>query len=406
VILLLASLLLARTELTPGWNLYTPQQDIQIGRQASPLVEKQVTLARDAELTRYVAALGSKLVKLAPHSEFPFTFKVVRDKDINAFALPGGPVYINTGTIEQAENESQLAGVIAHEISHVVLRHATSAASKAKVASGGLALIGEVFGRSIVTAGAAFTLSSGFLRYSRENEKEADLLGAQILYDSKQWNPIELARFFEKVERQTQDRPLEFFSDHPNPGNRVELVAQEVAGLGAPHRAAGSEEEFSHMQRIAAGIDRTAPAVAAESMTALKPFNGRNYRISYPGNWQVSQKAAVATFGSPDSSSGAVVGALDPGEGRSLEAATRQLVDKLRRENPDWNMGGGFHHLTVGGLPGESATTEAAGEVDWLVDALRPDGSLWYVVFIASKRDYARMRPVFQQMIESVRLVN
>jgi predicted Zn-dependent protease len=403
----LAAMLFTRTALTPGWNLYTPQQDIQIGRQAAPLFEKQVTLAQDAQLNRYVANLGRKLVALAPYNKYPFTFKVVRDKNINAFALPGGPVYINTGTIEHAENESQLAGVIAHEIGHVVLRHSTNIASKAKVAKGGLALLGEVFGGSIVTAGAAFTLNSGFLRYSRENEKEADLLGAQILYDSKQWNPVEMARFFERVDRQTQDRTLEFFSDHPDPGNRVQLVSREVAGLGLPHRGATADSDFPRMQKFAAEIDRSAPAIVTEQVASLKAFNGRNYRISYPNNWQVSEQSHVVTLASPDSSYGAVVGSFDPGEGRSLEEATRRLVEKLRRENPEWRMGGAFQNVTVGGLPGQSAITEVGGgEVDWLLTALRPGGTLWYVVFIADQRDYARMHPVFQQMLDSVRLVN
>jgi len=405
---LLAAILFARTALAPGWNLYTPQQDIQIGRQASPLFEKQVTLASDAQLNRYVAQLGRKLAALAPYNKYPFTFKVIRNKDINAFALPGGPIYINTGTIEQAANESQLAGVIAHEIGHVVLRHSTNIASKARVAKGGLDLIGEVFGRSIVTAGAAFTLNSGFLHYSRENEKEADLLGAQILYDSKQWNPVEMARFFAKLEHQTRDRTVEFFSDHPDPGDRVEAVSQEVAALGPLHREVASDAEFSRMQKIAAEIDRAAPAVAAERVAPLKAFNGRNYRISYPSNWQVQQhdESHVVTMASPDGSYGAVVGSFDAGEARSLDDSTRRLVDKLRRENPGWRMSGAFQRVTVGGLPGESATTEGDGEITWLVTALRPDGTLWYVTFIADARDYARIRPVFQQMLDSVRLVN
>jgi len=403
----LAAWLIARTALQPGWNLYTPQQDIQIGRQAAPLFEKQVTLATDAQVNRYVEQLGRKLAAVAPYNKYPFTFKVIRDKNINAFALPGGPVYVNTGTIEQATNESQLAGVIAHEIGHVVLRHSTSIASKAKVAKGGLALLGEVFGGSIVTAGAAFTLNSGFLRYSRENEKETDLLGAQILYDSKQWNPVEMARFFEKLERQEkQTRSLEFFSDHPDPGNRVELVSQEVAGLGPPHREVAADSEFSRMQKIAAELDRAAPAIVAEQVASWKALNGRNYRISYPGNWQVRDQSHVVTFASPDSSCGAVVGSFDPGEGRSLEEATRRLVEKLSRENPGWRMNSAFQHVSVGGLPGQSAATQFGGEVDWLVTALRPDGTLWYVTFVADARDDARMRPVFQRMIESVRLVN
>src|SRR5437762_2426851 len=122
LIALLCEPLCARTELRPGWNLFSPQQDVQLGKQAQTTVEKQVQVVADPQLNRYVSSIGKKLVRVAPNNDYPFTFKVVKDKNINAFALPGGPIYVNTGTIEQAENESQLAGVIAHEIGHVVLR--------------------------------------------------------------------------------------------------------------------------------------------------------------------------------------------------------------------------------------------------------------------------------------------
>ena len=422
---LIAIGLSARTRLKPSWNLFSHDEDIELGRAAQKQVEQKVHIVDNPELNRYVAALGKKLVSVAPYNDYPFTFKVIRDKSINAFALPGGPVYVNTGTIEQAENESQLAGVIAHEIGHIVLRHPTHAASSQSLAKGAVAIVGAVLGAGDVTnAAVALGLNPIFLHNSREAEKQADLLGAQIVYDSGQWNPAGLARFFEKLEHEPGDRPIEFLSDHPNPGNRVQLVSAEVASLGRAHRGAADEaSDFLKMRRIAAEIDRSlpsashgsAPAPATVITEAFKPYNAKNYRISYPGNWQISENGAVVNIAPPDSvtADGIMAGAMISYQqaGDSLDEATGKLVTRISRDNPGTRQDGASRHVTVGGLNCVSASLvgpsqQGGTEIDWLVTAQRPDGSLWYIVFIANERDYARLRLVFQQMLDSVRLVN
>jgi Zn-dependent protease with chaperone function len=423
------TLLSARTELKPGVNLFSTQQDITLGRQVQQTVDQQVHLVNDADLTRYISNLGRKLAGFAPGNKYPFTFKVVRDKNINAFALPGGPVYVNTGTIEQAENESQLAGVLAHEIGHVVLRHSTNAMSKALAARGVLALVGGLMGEDVKALSGA-GLDSVFLKYSRDNEREADLMGAQILYDSRQYDPQEVARFFEKLERSARSEPMEFLSDHPSPGNRVQLVSDEVASLGPPHRAASREDsEFARMRQIAAEIDRGIPgdsprhtaSADGDSSRELKNFNGRGFRVSYPGKWQVNEDGSTVTIAptagrrSQGISQGAIISFITPEEDRqgkvTLESAMRQLVDQIRKDNGGVRVNGDWRRLTVGGLDGNSVTLtgpspDGGNEVDWLVAALRSDGELWYIVMIAQERDYARVRPVFQQIVDSVRLAN
>src|SRR5437762_12526839 len=112
-----------RTKLKPGFNSFSPAQDVQMGKEVAQQAEKELNLVTDREVTSYIAALGEKLAAKTPNeNKFPFTFKVVDEKEINAFALPGGPVYVNRGAIEAADNEAQIAGVIGHEISHVILR--------------------------------------------------------------------------------------------------------------------------------------------------------------------------------------------------------------------------------------------------------------------------------------------
>jgi beta-barrel assembly-enhancing protease len=435
------TLLSARTELKPGWNLFSPQQDVTLGHQAQETVERQIHLVADPALTRYVANLGRKLTGFAPNNTFPFTFKVVRDKNINAFALPGGPVYVNTGTIEQAENESQLAGVLAHEIGHVVLRHSTSAVTKALAAKGVLTLLGGLMGQAVESL-SALGVNSAFLKYSRDNERQADLMGAQILYDSKQYDPEEMARFFEKLERQSKTQPLEFLSDHPSPGNRVQLVSTEVNSLGPRHHAAYDEDsEFERMRQIAVEINRGIPNTPPRNSTAeadqesaprpgtstsgdsrtMKNFNGHGFRVSYPGDWQMNQDGSTVTIAAPGGrlargiSQGVMISFITPEEDRqghlTLEGATRQLVDQIRKDNDGVRVNGSIQHVTVGGLDGNTVTLvgpspEGGNEMDWLVAALRPDGTLWYMVLIANERDYARVRPVFQQIVDSVRLSN
>lgn len=225
-----------RTPLKPGWNLFTPEQDIQIGQQASARIGRQVLLLNDPRVDDYLDALGKRLASYAPGYKFPYQYRCVNDENINAFALPGGFIYINRGVIEAADDEAQLAGVMAHETSHVALRHGTNQVSKAEAWRIPLGLLGAAggLGGLIGQVGAGFTLSSIILRYSRDDETQADVLGTQILYDAS-YDPRALAQFFEKIEAETQGKePAQFFSDHPNPGNRIGRIDEEVDKLGGP----------------------------------------------------------------------------------------------------------------------------------------------------------------------------
>ena len=130
-LVLLVGLGQAAKEIKPGWNLFKPAQDIQLGREASQEIEQQVEIVNDERLTNYVARIGKRLADVAPGEKYPYSFKVVAEPSINAFALPGGPMYVHSGLISATDNEAQLAGVLAHEVSHVALRHSTNQASKA-----------------------------------------------------------------------------------------------------------------------------------------------------------------------------------------------------------------------------------------------------------------------------------
>src|SRR2546421_3569627 len=225
----------ARVQPSHGFDMFSAQEEVQAGQQAAQQATKQLPVLPDSDpVTRYVQRLGARLVAHAPGQKWPYNFHVVNQKEINAFALPGGPIYINMGTIQAAESESELAGVMAHEMSHVIQRHATRAATKQMEAQVPLAILGGFLGRGIggqlAALGIQFGVGSYFLKNSRQAEKEADLLGTDIMYDTG-FNPQAMAQFFEKIQQQGGSRAPQFLSDHPDPGNRVEYVMTEVDTL-------------------------------------------------------------------------------------------------------------------------------------------------------------------------------
>ena len=247
----------------PGFNLFSKQQDVQLGQEAAAQVRRQMTVIKDPVLTNYVNAVGKRLANTqeAQRSGFPFTFEVVADPSINAFALPGGPMFINTGLLKAVDNEAQLAGVMGHEMSHVILRHGTNQASKKNLIELPAALAGGVAGGTmagkLAQLGIGLGANSVLLKFSRSAETQADLTGSHIMSEAG-YNPMEMARFFEKLSAQGGARAPQFMSDHPNPGNRERAIQQEAASL--PHHNYGYETgQFQRMKQVVAGIHEPAP---------------------------------------------------------------------------------------------------------------------------------------------------
>jgi predicted Zn-dependent protease len=254
VLLMIAPLLAERTKLKPGFNLFSADQDVQIGREVSKDAERQLKILNNRDVSGYLSTLGRRLSSNAPGERYPYEFKVIDDKAINAFALPGGFLYINRGIFETADTEAQLAGVVAHEIAHVSLRHGTNQMSKAQAAQAPLALLGGLVGGDsiggvLAQLGASFAANSVLLKFSRDGERQADLMGAQILYDSN-YDPRAMSQFFQKLEGSSGSRGSEFFSSHPNPGNRAGSVAEEVRKLGGARNFRNDSADFQRIKRI------------------------------------------------------------------------------------------------------------------------------------------------------------
>jgi len=197
-----------RTQLKPPWNMYSPQTDVQLGRKNAQLLEERLPLCRDPKVDEYLTKLGMRLVSQLPTRgiQYPWEFHYVNDKSINAFALPGGFVFVNRGAIEVSDSEAQLAAVMGHELSHVALRHGTAQASKAQLAQGAAGIFGGLFGGStggdLLTEGVALGAGGLLLRYSRGDETQADVMGTQVIYDAG-YDPRAMAQFFEKLQSET-----------------------------------------------------------------------------------------------------------------------------------------------------------------------------------------------------------
>ncbi|MEO7157331.1 MAG: M48 family metallopeptidase, partial [Vicinamibacterales bacterium] len=240
VIALTATSVAAQTKVTPPKNKYTPEQDVQIGREAAAEVRQQYPVINDSQIREYLDGLGDRLVEAAPRElnnpAYEYSFTPVNLKDINAFALPGGPMFVNRGMIQAAGTEGEVAGVMAHELAHVLLRHGTANATKQQGFQIGAiagAIAGAVIGGNlgqIVSQGSQFGLGTWLMKYSRAYEKDADIVGAQIMARAG-YDPRELAHMFETIQKQGGGGGPEFLSDHPNPGNRTQYINAEAQQL-------------------------------------------------------------------------------------------------------------------------------------------------------------------------------
>ncbi|HEX8619142.1 MAG TPA: M48 family metallopeptidase [Thermoanaerobaculia bacterium] len=235
-----------------GFNLISIEEEWQMGAQLSQEVAKQVRFNNDPAVNAYVRGLGERIVRQAapPFNQLPWTFHVVQDPAINAFAIPGGHVYINTGLIANADNAAELAGVVAHEISHVLARHSTEQLSRQY----GLSVIaGVVLGQNpgaLAQIAAQVAAGGAMARFSREAEREADEIGIQAMAAAG-FNPMGMATMFEELMEQSKGgspgRVEQFFSTHPLTSERVRDARNRATTIG--NRGTMDEPEFQNIRR-------------------------------------------------------------------------------------------------------------------------------------------------------------
>lgn len=427
-----------RSQLKPGWNVFSPQQDVLIGRQNALQAEKQLPMCNDPKADAYLTQLGKKLVAHLPTggAEYPWEFHCVNDKSINAFALPGGFVFINRGAIEAADNESQLAGVMAHELSHVALRHGTNQATKAQIGQGAIGLLGGILGDSgmaaAITQLSAFGASSILLKYSRTAETQADVMGTQVLYDSG-FDPRGLAQFFEKLQAESAGKgPPQFFSDHPSPDHRIERVDEEIEKLGGPPpNAKRDSAEFQAIRREVLALPAPPKMSSAAAGAAGKPpapsarfteYEGSEFNLKFPENWKkygegnaislapeggvVKDRAGQAAL-----AYGMIINMADAPQDASvqnpLQDYTDRLLAQLQNANPSMRVARKSERVRLNGQPALSTylsneSPVGGQETDWLITVMRPEGLL-YFISVAPQSDYAAYDKTFTAILDSAR---
>jgi hypothetical protein len=430
-----------RTQLKPPWNMYSPQTDVQLGKQNALLMEKRLALCNDPKVDAYLTKLSLRLVSKLPTRgiQYPWEFHCINDKSINAFALPGGYVFVNRGAIEVADDEAQLAAVMAHELSHVALRHGTAQASKTQLAQGAAGIFGGLFGGStggdLLTEGVALGAGGLLLRYSRGDETQADVMGTQVLYDTD-YDPRAMAQFFEKLEAETKGKnPPQFLSDHPNPDHRVERVDEEIDKLGGPPANAKRDSaEFQAIKREVLAlpvVKKIVPVTAAAGAATPPPpasshfseYQGNSFTLKYPDNWGETDNDDGASFapargvvqgsdGQDAFAYGMIVSVTSPQvdshDSDALAKTTQRLIESLRKSNPNLKVTQSSTPVRLNGQPGLStylANDSPIGgqETDWLITVMQPNGLLSFLC-VAPQPAYSDYDKTFSAILDTVRL--
>jgi len=439
---------MAQTRVSAPKNSIDIRKDVELGRQAATEAERQMPLLRDPDIDHYVDRVGRRLAEAIPpefqHREFQYSFKVVNARDINAFALPGGFTYVNRGLIEAARNEGELAGVIAHEISHVALRHGTAQYAKAQKAGWGQAagqILGAVIGGgagSVIAAGSQLGIGAYFLKYSRDYEKQADILGSQIMARAD-YDPHDLANMFRTIEQESQGRGgPEWLSSHPNPGNRFEYINREADMLGV-RNPIRTTPEFTEVRARLRDMPRARSMeeigrTGGRSTSGGRPMGGRieapsrNYRtynagnvfsVSVPSNWRELQNSDSVTY-APEGAFGEVEGrfifthgamlGVAPSSSRNLRAATDQFVQALAQNNPNMRGQSNYRRVSIDGREGLSIALSNVSDVTgraetiWIATTQLRNGELLYLIGVAPQNEFGNYQNAFSSILSSIRV--
>jgi peptidase M48-like protein len=453
--------IVAQTQIKLHSNKYKVSDDVQLGRKAAQEVEQQMPILRDQEVENYVSRVGQRLVSSIPsqfqHPGFQYSFRVVNARDINAFALPGGPMYLNRGMIEAARSEGQMAGVMAHELSHVALRHGTAQASKAQkygLLAGILGIGGAILGGP---AGAAAQIAGQgvgvyFLKFSREYETEADILGSQIMARAG-YDPMDLAAMFQIIQQQGGGSSGGFLSSHPSPANRYARIQQEARLLRIENPIRNTQD-FSRvqarlrsmgaapsMEEIARSGNRypTGENTGNTGNTGNYPNNpprgrveypstryqtyeefGGGLRVSVPNNWRELRSSNNEVWFAPEGGYGnyqnqnvfthGVNFGVAQTQSRNLQQATQEFLNGLAQSNRSLQSRGGLQRTTLSGRTAFTTsltnTNDATGqrEIVTVVTTQLRDGQLLYMIAVAPENEYGTYQTAFRNILRSVQI--
>ncbi len=428
-------------------NKYKVQDDVKLGTQAAAEVEQQFPMIDDADANAYLERVGSRLVRSIPREfdqpAFNYRFKWVNASDLNAFALPGGPMYVNRGMLEAARNEGELAGVMAHEISHVALRHATAQATEqgsAKNVLGtiGLILGGAIFGGQTGAQLGALAAAAWQTKYSRGYESQSDTLGAQIMADAG-YDPRDLANVFQTIAGEGRSGAPEWLSSHPDPGNRFEKINREAEYLRVSPNPIKMTRDFERIQakfrsmppaRTMAEIQKQGGG-ATENPTASGRYSRnvpypssrsksydrmQNVRIWVPENWREfpgqngAQFSPEGAYGDQGITHGMMVGIYPISGSNNLRRDTEAYISEVLQGNGYLRQ---QTRLTSRRLAGRTGyTTQLAGrspvtgrtEVVNVYTTRMRDGSLFYAITVVPYDEMSSYSRTFSGVLNSIQL--
>jgi Zn-dependent protease with chaperone function len=443
----------AQTAIKLPKNKYTPEQDVELGQKAAAEVRKEYPIIDDPAITRYLTSLGDRLVAAAPaelkQPVYKYSFTPVNLKEINAFALPGGPMFVHRGMFDAATKEGEVAGVMAHELSHVLLRHGTANASKAQnpwlqlgqiAGIVGGAVVGGDAGSAIIQ-GSQFGLGTLLLRYSRDFEKQADLLGAQIMARAG-YDPRDLARMFETIERESKGGGSpEWMNSHPNPGNRTAYITKEAEALTIASRA-----DTSDFEPIKAKFASLPPAKSMGDLARRGESDGERprsvgtpgqpvpppsaqyrsikgggvFQASVPENWTglsatrsvrvVPQNGYGELNGQTVFTHGVEFGVAKAGS-PDLREATNTWLKAIGQENPSLRLAGDqrpvrMSQRTALATPLTNPSPLGGSERITVYTAFLADGNLFYYLTLVPENEAPRYEQAFRQVGQSIRLTD
>lgn len=440
------TILAQQTRVVAPSNKYRVQDDVKLGSQASAQIEKQFPIINDQDATAYIERVGRRLVAAVPtqfrQPAFNYRFKWVNASDLNAFALPGGPMYINRGMIEAARNEGELAGVMAHEISHIALRHATAQATKQgsfknQAGTIGLILGGAIFGGQAGAQAGTILATAWQTKYSRDYETQSDTLGSQILADA-QYDPRDLANVFQTIANQDRGRGApEWLSSHPDPGNRFEKINREAEYLRVSSNPIKITRDFERIQarfrslpraRTMAEISKQGSPQGSENPTAAGRYTGRvpypstrvrTYsgvaQINVPSNWREfgsqegAQFAPEGAFGDQGITHGVMIG-LYAGQGNDLRRDSEAYINETLQGNSYLQQQNRLTSRNLAGrqgyaaqLSGRSPVTGRTEIVTIYTTQLR-SGQVFYAVTVVPSDESYNYNTAFRNMLSSIRL--
>jgi predicted Zn-dependent protease len=410
-------------------------QELQIGKQAAAEVERTMEVVHNAEVEAWLNHIGQKLAKQPQANAYPYYFKLVNDESVNAFALPGGPMYVHTGLIKAADDESQVAGVLAHEMSHVALRHGAAQMSKAQtwqtiagLAGAAAGMTGSGILTEAVQLGGGVGVGSVLSRFSRGYEQDADLNGARMMA-SAGYNPLDLAVFFEKLEGQMgsagSPKGLEkFFADHPAPARRTDYIEQDIAFYSKKTYNADTGDFASVQHLIGTMPPPKRMAAASLSPVQSKPrdippgfrdLQTKGFAVAYPSEWKAGQAKSGSTIyivpqggiarqqgGGVELIAGAMIDYYQP-HGANLEVATSEYLQSLKDchvESTQSAQVGGKPAL-VTKLTTHTSFRQDPNQVVYVYTVERGEG-LWYLALAAPQSKWSEADPVLQQIANTV----